>query len=173
MGLNGFAMGFQPMCGYCFGAKLYKRVKEGLIFTLQVGLAIVTALCVITYIFAPQIIALFRADDLEVIDVGSRIMRAHVLVMPLACVTMVANSLFQSCGRAIKAGILALARNGIMLIPMILILPRLLQLTGVIWAQPAADALSFIVAIFMLIHEMGVIHKLQLEQESLPVTAEV
>ena len=74
---------------------------------------------------------------------------------------------------AIKAGILALARNGIMLIPMILILPRLLQLTGVIWAQPAADALSFIVAIFMLIHEMGVIHKLQLEQESLPVTAEV
>ena len=173
LGLNGFAMGFQPMCGYCFGAKLYKRVKEGLIFTLQVGLAIVTALCVITYIFAPQIIALFRADDLEVIDVGSRIMRAHVLVMPLACVTMVANSLFQSCGRAIKAGILALARNGIMLIPMILILPRLLQLTGVIWAQPAADALSFIVAIFMLIHEMGVIHKLQLEQESLPVTAEV
>ena len=93
LGLNGFAMGFQPMCGYCFGAKLYKRVKEGLIFTLQVGLAIVTALCVITYIFAPQIIALFRADDLEVIDVGSRIMRAHVLVMPLACVTMVANSL--------------------------------------------------------------------------------
>ena len=173
LGLNGFAMGFQPMCGYCYGAKLYKRVKEGLIFTLKVGLAIVTVLCVIAFIFAPQIIALFRADDPEVIDVGSRIMRAHVLVMPLACFTMVSNSLFQSCGRAVKAGILALARNGIMLIPMILILPRLFQLTGVVWAQSAADALSFIVAMFMLIHELRRIHGLQVEQERLPIADDI
>ncbi len=173
LGLNGFAMGFQPMCGYCYGAKLYKRVKEGLIFTLKVGLAIVTVLCVIAFIFAPQIIALFRADDPEVIDVGSRIMRAHVLVMPLACFTMVSNSLFQSCGRAVKAGILALARNGIMLIPMILILPRLFQLTGVVWAQAAADALSFIVAMFMLIHELRRIHGLQVEQERLPIADDI
>ena len=173
LGLNGFAQGFQPMCGYCFGAKLYKRVKEGLVFTLKAGIAIVTALCIVAFIFAPQIITLFRADDPEVIDVGSRIMRAHVLVMPLACVTMIANSLFQSCGRAVKAGILALARNGIMLIPMILILPRLFQLTGVVWAQAAADALAFVVAIFMLIHEMKRIRQMQAEQEMLPNEAAV
>ena len=173
LGLNGFAQGFQPMCGYCYGAKLYKRVKEGLIFTMKAGLAIVTVLCIIAFLFAPQIIALFRADDPEVIDVGSRIMRAHVLVMPLACFTMVSNSLFQSCGRAVKAGVLALARNGIMLIPMILILPRLFQLTGVIWAQAAADALAFIVAGCMLIHELKRIHQLQVEQEMLSAEAVV
>ena len=100
-------------------------------------------------------------------------MRAHVLVMPLACFTMVSNSLFQSCGRAVKAGILALARNGIMLIPMILILPRLFQLTGVVWAQAAADALSFIVAMFMLIHELRRIHGLQVEQERLPIADDI
>lgn len=72
-----------------------------------------------------------------------------------------------------KAGILALARNGIMLIPMILILPRLFQLTGVVWAQAAADALSFIVAMFMLIHELRRIHGLQVEQERLPIADDI
>lgn len=170
LGLNGFAMGFQPMCGYCYGAKLYKRIKEGLAFTLKVGIAIVTVLCIGAFIFAPQIIALFRADDPEVIDVGSKIMRAHVAVMPFACVTMVANSLFQSCGRAVKAGVLALSRNGIILIPMILILPRLLQLTGVILSQPAADAVTFIIAIVMLIAELRRINRLEEEQNALPLT---
>ncbi len=90
--------------------------------------------------------------------------------MPFACVTMVANSLFQSCGRAVKAGVLALSRNGIILIPMILILPRLLQLTGVILAQPAADAVTFIIAIVMLITELRRINRLEEEQNALPLT---
>lgn len=161
LGLMGFAQGFQPMCGYCFGAKLYDRIKQGLKFTLEVGIAMVTVLCIFGFAFAPQIIAAFRADDAEVIAVGTRIMRAHMLVLPLASVTTVANMLFQSCGRALKAGVLALARNGIMLIPMILILPALFGLTGVIWSQAAADAISFVLAVVMLITELKRINKLQ------------
>lgn len=161
MVLMGFGQGYQPMCGYCFGAKLYGRVKEGLWFSLRVCLVAMTAMAAASFALAPGIIAVFRGDDPEVIEVGSRILRSHVVVLPLATVTIIANMLFQSCGRAVKSGMIALSRNGLVLIPTILYLPRAFQLDGVIWAQPVADILTFVIALFMLIHELGRLRALE------------
>lgn len=167
--LMGFGQGYQPMCGYCFGAKLYKRVKEGFWFTMWVCLAWLTLLSVAAYIVAPQIIAIFRADDPEVMDIGSRILRSHVVILPFATVTVVANMLFQSCGKAIKSGLIALSRNGLALIPMILILPRIWGLTGVVWAQPVADFLTFLLGLVMLIDELHKLNRLEKEEGLLQV----
>ncbi|MDE6841038.1 MAG: MATE family efflux transporter [Oscillospiraceae bacterium] len=169
MMLMGFGQGYQPMCGYCFGAKLYGRVKEGLWFSLRVCLTAMAALSAAAYLLAPGIIAVFRGDDPAVIEVGSRILRAHVAVLPLATVTVIANMLFQSCGRAAKSGMIALSRNGLLLIPMILYLPRAFQLDGVIWAQPAADVLTFAAALLMLLHELARLRAL--ERQAAPAGA--
>lgn len=167
MVLMGFGQGYQPMCGYCYGARLYKRVKEGLWFSMRICISILTVSSVAAYIAAPQIIAIFRADDPEVINIGSQILRSHVAVLPLATVTIIANMLFQSCGKAVKSGLVALSRNGLALIPMIILLPKLIGLSGVIWAQPVADAITFVIALFMLVDELRELNCL--EQETMIV----
>ena len=144
-------------------------MKEGLWFSLRVCLTAMAALSAAAYLLAPGIIAVFRGDDPAVIEVGSRILRAHVAVLPLATVTVIANMLFQSCGRAAKSGMIALSRNGLLLIPMILYLPRAFQLDGVIWAQPAADVLTFAAALLMLLHELARLRAL--ERQAAPVGA--
>lgn len=166
MMLMGFGQGYQPMCGYCFGAKLYGRVKEGLWFSMKVCMTAMVVLSAGAFLLAPNIISVFRADDPEVIEVGSRILRSHAVVLPFVTVTVIANMLFQSCGRALKSGLIALSRNGLVLIPIILYLPRVFQLTGVIWAQPVADLLTFVIALFMLIHELGRLRTL--ERQTVP-----
>lgn len=149
--LMGFGQGFQPMCGYNYGARLYKRVKEGFRFTMATGLAVMAVVFLAGCIFAPQIMALFRKDDPEFIRIGSLIFRAQLSVLLPATVTIISNMLFQSCGRAIPSAILALSRNGVVFIPLILVLPVLWGLNGVIWAQPIADAITFMVAVPMVI----------------------
>ncbi|MBR6977240.1 MAG: MATE family efflux transporter [Lachnospiraceae bacterium] len=148
--LMGFGQGFQPMCGYNYGAKIYDRVKKGFRFTLSVGLAAMTVVFVTGMIFAPQIMSLFRREDTEFIDVGSRILRASLTALLPATVTIIANMLFQACGKAPQSAIIALSRNGIVFIPLILLMPRLWGLNGVIWAQPTADIITLIAALIML-----------------------
>lgn len=162
--LMGFGQGYQPMCGYCFGAKLYKRVKEGFWFTMWVCVGWLTLLSIIGYIAAPQLIAIFRADDPETIEIGSRILRSHVLILPFATVTVVGNMLFQSCGKAVKSGLIALSRNGLALIPAILLMPRIMGLTGVVWAQPVADFATFLLGLILLVDELRKLNRLEREE---------
>lgn len=170
LALMGFGQGFQPMCGFCYGAKMYSRVKEGLSFTIKICEVIVISLSVIAFIFAPFIIGLFRPGDTEVIEIGSIIFRAHLVVLPLLVVTTIANMLFISCGRALKASVMALARNGIVFIPLILLLPNLFGLYGVVAAQPAADVIAFFIALVMMIGEINKINILERSQISSDTT---
>lgn len=161
LSLNGFGQGFQPMCGFCYGAGLYKRVREGLVFTLKAGLLVISFLSLVSFVFATQIIGVFNsAKDPDVITIGTRILRAHLIVMPFVTVTTVSNMLFLACGKAFKAGVLALARNGIVFIPLIVLLPRLFGLYGVVFSQPAADAITFIIGLFMLLDETKKLNQL-------------
>ena len=148
--LMGFGQGFQPMCGYNYGAGLFFRVKEGFRFTMITGLICMTVVTVFGCIFAPEIMMLFRKDDLEFIQTGSTIFRAQLSVLLPATVTIISNMLFQSCGRAVSSAVLALSRNGVVFIPLILVLPNLFDLNGVIWAQPVADVITFAVAVPMV-----------------------
>ena len=162
--LMGFGQGFMPMCGYNYGARLYQRVKEGFRFTMIVGLVAMAVLFALASIFASPIMRLFRADDLEFISIGSTILRAQMSALLPATVTIIANMLFQACGKAWQSAVVALSRNGIMFIPLILVLPRLLGLNGVIWAQPSADMITFVVVLLMLVGVFRDLHKLEQEK---------
>lgn len=150
--LTGFGQGFQPLCGYCFGAKLYGRVRKGLWFTMSVALATIGVVAVAGCIFARPIMAVFQPEDEEFIRVGSLILRTQLVVLVPATVTITANMLFQSCGKALQSSVLALSRNGVFFIPLILILPGIFGLNGVIASQPVADCITFLLSLPMLTH---------------------
>ena len=144
--LIGFGQGFQPVCGFCWGAKKYKRVKEAFWFCLRVSVIVMVVLGIVGCIFAPELVALFR-DGKEVREIGARTLRAQLIVFPLMGWVFLSNMMLQTIGRVFKASVLAAARQGLAFIPFVLILPRFFGLDGLIWAQACADVAAFLIAL--------------------------
>lgn len=140
--LIGFGQGFQPVCGFNYGAKKYGRVKEAFWFCVLSSTGFLVALAIVGYAFASPIVAVFR-DDAKVIEVGVAALRMQCLTFPLAAWIVMCNMMSQTIGKAFRASFLAMARQGLFFVPAVLILPKLLGLTGVEISQTAADLISF------------------------------
>lgn len=145
--LIGFGQGFQPVCGFNFGANLYDRVKRGFWFVVKTGTALMAVNAVILTLWAPQIIALFRGDDLEVVSLGSIFLKAQCLAFPFMPWFTACSMMCQITGQTMKATILAAARQFLFFIPALFIFSHFFKLGGIIYSQPVADVLSFLVAI--------------------------
>lgn len=143
----GVGQGFQPVAGYNYGARNYRRVRSAYKVTLMIGFAMMTAAATVCYIFAPDIMAVFRPDDPDVISTGAFVLRLQAVVLPLMSVTISTNMLHQSLAYNREASFLALTRQGLYFIPLILILPPLLGLFGIQIAQSISDVLSMLTAI--------------------------
>lgn len=138
-GLIGFGQGFQPVCGFNFGAKRYDRVLEAFWFCLKVAVIGLTVLGMISFLLARPIITLFRKEDLDVIEIGTKALRLQLLTMPIQAWIIMCNMLTQSIGYGFRASLVAMGRQGLFLIPSLLILPVFFGLFGVQLAQPIAD----------------------------------
>ncbi len=145
----GFGQGFQPVSSFNYGAERYDRVRAATRFTALVGTVMMTIIGVGCFAFAPQIIAIFRADDPDVMRIGIAALRAQALMLPLTGIVTVTNMALQSTGQALPATALAMCRQGILFLPLILTLPQLLGIDGVVLSQPLSDFISFFVAIFL------------------------
>ena len=159
-GIMGFSQGFQPVAGYSFGAKKYDRVKKAFQYTMSIGaiLGVVLGACLV--IFARQIIRIFSGDD-QVMELGLILIRTQSVTLIPHVWTMITSGLFQAMGKAMKAGILGLSRQLFVLIPCVLILPRLFGAAGLASAQAAADLVSFVVAVCMLVPTFREINALE------------
>ncbi len=151
--LLGFGQGFQPVCGYNWGARKFDRVREGYLFCIKVGVTALLFLSAGTFLFAEPIVSLFR-DDPDVIRMGAIAMRCQSCSLPLMAVVASSNMLFQTTGKAVRATILAIARQGVTFVPCVLILPRLIDppIWGVYLSQPIADLITFSIAVPMAVH---------------------
>jgi len=152
--LIGFGQGFQPVCGFNYGAKLYHRVRQGFWFCVKWGTSFLTVMGALGIIFAPELIALFRNDP-EVVAVGARALRLQCATFPLTGWVVFSNMTLQTIGDTGPATLLAGARQGVFFIPAVLLLPRLMELWGVMLAQPLADVLTFAVAVPLLLRVLG------------------
>ncbi len=151
--LLGFGQGFQPVCGYNWGARKFDRVREAYLFCVRIGVAFLLLISACTFLFAGPIVSLFR-DDPEVIRMGAVAMRCQSCTLPLMAVVATSNMLFQTTGKTVRATLLAVARQGLTFIPCVLLLPRLLTppIWGVYLAQPMADLFAFLMALPMILH---------------------
>lgn len=140
----GIGQGYMPVAGYNYGAGRFDRVKAAFLFTLKVTSAMMTLSGIAAFVAAPDLIRLFIRDDPDVVRIGARALRAMCLAMPMVPLGVICNMTFQSIGKAWTATVLALARQGFFFLPLILILPRFIGLTGVQITQALSDALTFL-----------------------------
>ena len=162
--LIGFGQGFQPVVGYNYGAKKYGRVRESFRFSLTVGICMLAVLSAVGFLLAPQIMMLFRSDDAAVIEIGAFALRCQCVSLVLLPISVMANMLFQSIGKYWTATFLSSARQGIFFLPLILILPKYWQLTGVQMTQMLADLLTVACCIPFLLRFFRDLKKLEEEQ---------
>lgn len=142
----GLGQGFQPMCGFCYRAKLYDRVKEGFWFSTKIGTFFLLFWSVVLIIFSGEVVSLFR-DDPEVIAIGIPALRYQMIIFPACSFMMMANMMMQTCRKTIRANILAASRQGLFFIPLIFVLPYFYGLFGVEICQAVSDIISLIVTI--------------------------
>ena len=142
----GFGQGFQPVCGFNYGAELYARVRRGFWFCVKISTGCLLVISALGYVFAPRLIALFR-DDAQVIVYGSAALRYQCITMCLHGWVVMSNMMQQSMGKTVPATFLSVARQGLFFIPLVWILNACWGLTGIQMTQPMADAITFLCAV--------------------------
>ncbi len=154
----GFGQGFQPVCGFNYGARRYTRVREAFWFSVKVTTVILLVLTGLSMLASESIIAVFRRDDAQVIRIGTLALRLQLATMPLWGFITMGNMLTQSIGYGVRATLLSISRQGIFLIPALLILPRFFGLAGIQCAQPLSDVCAMLLTIVII---SGVLRQLK------------
>ena len=149
----GFGQGFQPFCGFNFGAKKYQRVIQGFLFSVKTSACFLSVVGIAGIIFAPQLIAIFR-DDPEVIACGALALRLQCVTLFTHSTIVLNNMLHQAIGDTVPATFLSVSRQGLFLGIMLLILPPLIGLLGIQMAQLLADLSSFLCAVLIQRHTL-------------------
>lgn len=146
----GIGQGFQPIAGYCFGAKRYSRVKKVFWYATASATVICVAIAGSVFLFREPIMVWFR-DDPEVVRIGSVMLRFLCVTIPLMGFSTYVNQLYQSLGFAAGATVLASCRQGIFFVPLVFLLPYFFGLDGILATQASADLLTFLISIPFLI----------------------
>ena len=142
----GFGQGFQPVCGFNYGAKLYHRVKEGFWFCVKTSFGFLLTVSALGMIFAPELIALFR-DDPEVVQIGTAALRFQCATLSLSSWIVMSNMMLQTIGKTAGATFLAMSRQGVFFIPLVYLLSKTLGLPGVEMTQAVSDVLTLVCAV--------------------------
>ena len=149
----GIGQGLQPLAGFNYGAKQYDRViltvKKAVTWNVVFGAVMTTVFIV----FAEFIVGIFT-DDPSVLNAGIKFIRFASMTLILIGIQNSFATLFQALGKGLQAGILSSARQGLFLIPAMLILPRLIGINGVAFAQPLADVLSILLTLPLAVKEI-------------------
>ncbi|MCR5509154.1 MAG: MATE family efflux transporter [Lachnospiraceae bacterium] len=147
----GVGQGFQPVCGFSYGAKRYDRLKEGFKFSVFLGEALMLILGAVLFIKAPFFITLLR-DDPEVVNVADRALKLQCIAVLFLPLCMNTEMLMQCTGQKISASLLSALRNGVIFIPLLLILSRTRGLAGIQEAQPLSYVIAFTPGVMFALH---------------------
>lgn len=142
MPLSGFAQGAQPVTGYNYGAREYGRVKQCFWFLVKASVTYAVLAWLVLMIFPRQLIGIFNNDP-TLMETAIPMFRVFFCMNFIMSLQMSAQNTFVAMGEAKKATFFALYRKVMLLIPLILILPRIgFGITGVFAAEPVADTIS-------------------------------
>ncbi|MGI5893358.1 MAG: MATE family efflux transporter [Candidatus Merdivicinus sp.] len=158
----GIAQGFQPIVGFNFGAKKYARVREA--YRLAVtSAAIISIFSFLAFqLFPRQIISLFGSGSEEYFRFAERYFRIFLFFTFLNCIQPMTADFFSSIGKAYKGILIALTRQFLFLLPLIVILPIFFGIDGVMFAGPIADLAAAILAFILIQKEMQRIRALEI-----------
>lgn len=151
--LVGISTGAQPIIGFNYGAKDFKRVKKAFDIAL-IASEIVALIAFLIFQFAPMsVVSLFGSEEGLYNEFAVKAFRIFLLFCPLTGFQTVAAIYLQAIGKPVKSAILSLARQIIFFIPTAVILPMFLGVTGILWTGPVADGLAFILSLGLILYE--------------------
>jgi putative MATE family efflux protein len=173
MPVIGLNQGSQPIIGYNYGAKKFDRVKKTLMLAILAATVWVTLGFVLTQFFPQMLIRLFNNKDAELLALGPHAMRVFMMLLPILGFQIVSANYFQAVGKPLKAMLLSLSRQVLLLIPAILILPRFFGLEGIWMAAPAADLFSSLWTATWLLVEFRHLNVRHAETEALALAPDI
>lgn len=145
----GFMQGYQPVASYAFGAKNEDRFHESVRFALK-GALLLTVLVAGVYIaLAKPLILLFNQNP-AVVEFGRWLLISQVAIYPAFGLCYMMTITFQTIGSSKMGIFLSLIRQGLFYVPFILVLPKLMGVTGIYLSQPAADIITILVCVFLV-----------------------
>ena len=151
--LIGFGQGFQPVCGFNYGAKKYDRVRRAYLFCVRVAAVALVLLAAVGYVFAGPITHAVAGSSLLSAEIAAFTFRAQLVVFPLMSWGILCNMMLQTIGMTVRATTVAMLRQGLAFIPCVLLLPLLCRslgaepLLGIQLSQAIADVITFIVSL--------------------------
>ena len=151
--LIGFGQGFQPVCGFNYGAKKYDRVKRAYMFCLKVSTAILIVISVFGFLFAEPITSFVAGSSTESARIAVLTFRSQLIVFPLMSWVILCNMMLQNIGLTARATIVAMARQGLTFVPSVFLLPLITKafgaspVLGLQLSQMAADILALSISL--------------------------
>ena len=165
MPVMGVCEGAQPLIGFNFGAKNYRRVVRIYWLAAGVSTAIMFVSWIILRFFAGHVVALFDPDDQDLIALGGKALKAMTLMIPLIGFQIATTVFLQATKHPRWAAFLSLCRQLLFLIPSLMILPRYLGLAGVFYSLPVADFLAAVLCVAVTAAHLKKMRRLSLKQE--------
>ncbi len=146
MPLFGLNQGSQPIVGFNYGAKKYHRVKEAVKYAVVVGTIIVTVGWLVIQLAPDMLIRIFNNDP-KLAEMARSGLKIFLFMLPVLGFQVISSNFYLAIGKAKTSMFLSLLRQVLLLIPCLIILPRIgdLGLTGVWLAGPVADGLASII----------------------------
>lgn len=141
--LQGFINGVQPVLSYNYGAKSYRRVREGIRIMTWIGLGYQVLVFAATMLFPQAFIRLFNSDEALLVH-GATGMRLFFLLCPFFALQSAGQTTFVGLGRTKQAVFFSLFRKVFLVIPLALVLPRIASLGvyGVFLSEPLSDIIG-------------------------------
>ncbi len=171
----GLAMGYQPIAGYNYGAKLFERLKKAIAYGILVMVLTGGILAAVFTIFAPHIVGAFTTNA-YVLELGTHVMWYNTIVLPIIAFTVLMLATCQSLNRPASALILSIGRQGVVLIPVMVVLVNTLGLNGLVqtplYAEVISVAISILIAVFIF-RKLREEHALHSKDNPLPGAAPV
>lgn len=163
----GIAVGGQPIVGFNYGAKNYKRVFETYKWIIAANLGIGVVATLLFEICPRAIVRLFGNESAlynQYADLCFRIFLSGIL---FTCVQKASSIFLQSIGKPVKSTLLSLARDVIFFVPMLLLFAPKAGVTGMLWAAPAADLLAFACTVLLISLELKSVRKQEIQQNEI------
>ncbi len=145
----GVSQGLQPLVGYNYSSKNYRRMKDSILFALKISMIFLVIVTIGYEIGAGQLTRLFMKNE-AVISYGSTFLRCLCLAQPFLCMDFLAVGVFQACGMGGKALLFAFLRKIVLEIPALFLLNAVWPLYGLACAQPAAELILAVIAMIVL-----------------------
>lgn len=157
----GSGQGSQPIIGFNYGAKNYDRVIETYKLTVSITTIVALISFLIFQIFPRQVVSIFGDGSELYFQFAERYMRVYMALMIVNGIQPVSGTFFTSIGKAFKGAFIAMTRQLLFLLPLIIILPRVFGIDGIMYAGPIADGIALIVTIIFVSLEIKKIKKLK------------